>query len=229
MPTGIKETAFDARNYRQVIGELYASPGVGEAEIELARKNIEALEKKASEQCVALYKLEVQFGRDHHVDGTPTYGMLTLWESGTKLHGGGDALLYTCPSKHMGRGTCEGVIPDSMNGRSIVVCPHCLTAWKNTELIGQTYYRLPIQKWAEVVHKWFIRLNMNADIRVKYFYEDIRKATAKEQAKDLQGEALERARSQAQRKVRIYPLANILRDVNAGADMYNRILAFLKE
>jgi hypothetical protein len=101
-------------------------------------------------------------------------------------------------------------------------------AWKNVDLIGHTYYNLPIAKWAEVVHRRFLRLNMNADIRVKYFYQDIRVASAKEHAKEMRGELLEKARSDAQRISRVYPLANIIKDVNAGADAYTRILDFLK-
>lgn len=226
----VKQKGFDARAFRQVATDLYASPDVGDAElaVTLAKRNVEELERRALEKKVALYKIEIQFGRDHHVNGTPTYGMLTLWESGTKLHGGGDALLYVCPSKTLKLGDCEGVIPDAMNGRSVVVCPHCMVAWKNADLVGQVYYRLPITKWAEVVHRWFVRLNMNADIRVKYFYQDIRVASEKEQAKELRGELLEKARSASQRVSRVYPLENIVRDVNAGADMYNRILAFLR-
>jgi hypothetical protein len=224
------ETAFDARAFREVAKDLCVSAAFadGDVAVEMAKKNIEALEREAAEKHVALYKVEVQFGSKHHVDGQPTYGMLTLWESGTKLHGGGDALLYICPGKEKRVSNCEGVIPDTMLGRAVVVCPHCLTAWPNTQLIGQIYYRLPIQKWAEVVHRWFVRLNMNADIRVKYFYQDIRVASEKEQAKELRGELLESARSQAQRVSRVYPLENIIKDVSAGADMYNRILAFMR-
>lgn len=224
----IKPTAFDANDYRKVMGDLYASPAVSDTEIEIARKNMEQLEKEAADKQVALYKLEIQFGKDHHVNGTPTYGMLTIWESGTKLHGGGDAMLYICPGKRLKRNDCEAVIPDAVNGRSIVVCPTCLTPWRNTEIIGQLFFRLPIQRWAEVIHHWFLRLDMNADIRVKYFYQDIRLVSEREQEKELRGELLEKARSAGQRITRIYPLANIIKDVNAGASMYNRILDFLR-
>lgn len=224
----VKQTKYDQADFRKVVGDLYASAAVTEDEVAAAKKNMELLEKEASSKLVALYKLEVQFGSKHHIDGTPTYGMLTVWENGTKLHGGGDALLYACPSKHLKVGTCEAIIPDAVNGRSVVVCPECLVAWKNEQLIGQTYYRLPINIWADVVYSWFLRLNMNADIRVKYFYQDIRKAADAEQNKEMRGEALERARSDSQRITRIYPLCNIVKDVTAGADTRNRILSFLK-
>jgi len=227
---GTRETTFDARAYREVAKDLCVSPELLDSDlaVTLAKKNIELLEKQASEKKLALYKIEVQFGKNHHVDGQLTYGMLTLWESGTKLHGGGDALLYVCPGKELGRNDCTGVIPDALLGRAVTVCPHCTTAWRREEIIGQIYYRLPIQKWAEVVHRWFVRLNMNADLRVKYFYQDIRAVSDKEQEKQLKGELLEKARSSSQRVSRVYPLENIVRDVSAGADMYTRILSFLK-
>ena len=225
---GVKQTTVGTPGFRQVMGDLYASAAVTDEQVANAKKDLEALEKQAASKCVAFYKIEVQFGKNHHINGTPTYGMVTIWESGTKLHGGGDSLLYVCPGKSLGKNECESVIPDSVNGRSVVVCPHCYTSWKNVELIGQHYYRLPIQKWAEVIYRWFLRLNLNADIRVKYFYDDIRAITAKEKKHHIGGDFLERARSSDQRISRVYPLANILKDVNAGADIYNRILAFLK-
>lgn len=225
-----RETPFDARAYREVAKDLCVSPALLDSDVAvtLARKNLETLEKQAADKKLALYKIEIQFGKGHHVDGQLTYGMLTLWESGTKLHGGGDALLYVCPGRELRKNDCTGVIADALLGRAVVVCPHCMTAWRQEEIIGQTYYRLPIQKWAEVVHRWFIRLNMNADLRVKYFYQDIRVASEAEQVKQLKGELLEKARSSAQRISRVYPLENIVRDVSAGADMYARILSFLK-
>ena len=224
----INETAFDARAFRQVAGDLYASAAVTEAEVEAARQNMLTLKKAAAEKRVALYKIEVQFGRNHHVNGESTYGMLTLWESGTKLHGGGDAMLYVCPGKYMKRNDCEHVIPDAVNGRSVVVCPSCLTAWSNQQLIGQHAYRFSIQTWAEVIQTWFLRLDMNADLRIKYFYDDIRAASAAEQEKELRGELLEKARAAPRRISRVYLLNDLIKEVNAGASMYTRILAFLR-
>ena len=218
---------FDSSSYRD-LGELCASAAVTDEHVLLAKQHLEKLEKAAAAKCLGFYKIEILFGRDHHVDGRPTSGIVTLWESGTKLHGGGDALLYTCPGKHQKMNDCEEIIPDHLNGRGIVVCPHCRTAWKSEYLIGETYYRFSIKTWAVVIHKLFLRLGMNADIRVKYFYEDIRKAAEQEQHKELRGDILERARSEEKRTSRVYPLANIIKDVNAGADMYLRILAFLR-
>lgn len=224
----INQTMFKSQNFRQVYGDLYASAAVTDEQVAQAKKDMERLEQEAQSKQVGLYKIEIQFGKNHHVNGELTYGMMTLWESGTKLHGGGDALLYICPGKYNKQSTCEHVIPDQYNGRAVVVCPSCFTAWKREDLIGQLYFNLPIQKWAQVIHHWFLNLGMNADIRVKYFYDDIRAASDKEQEKELKGEVLERARSDARRPTRVYPLANIIKDTSAGADLFGRILAFLR-
>lgn len=224
----VKETAATTEAYRHIVGDLYAGPAVTDAEVAAAKENMILLEAEAGRKKVALYKLEVQFGIKHHINGFPTYGMLTFWESGTKLHGGGDAMLYVCPGKYQKKNECEAIIPDHVNGGAVVMCPKCLLLWKDVELIGQIYYKLPIQKWAEVMYRWFIRLNMNADIRKKYNYEDIRVAAAREQQKEMRGDLLERARSTERRVPATYPLANIIRDVNAGADMTKRILSFLR-
>jgi hypothetical protein len=224
----ISETSARPSNLLQVTSDLYASPAVSPQEIAIIKKDMENLEQKAAAKCVALFKIELLFERRHHIDGRPTLGALTMWESGSKLHGGGDALMYVCPGKSLGRNACEGVIPDAYLGHGVVVCPYCYTAWKSDLLIGQIIYRLSIHKWAEVVHRWFIVLGMNADLRLKHFYQDIRVAAEKEQARQLKGELLDKARSHPQRIARVYRLADLMKDVNAGADMYNRILDFLR-
>lgn len=226
----IQHTPFDARDFRNVAGDVYVSQNISDSDlvVRLARENVSALEKKAAEKQVALYRIEVQFGRNHHVCGGNTYGMITLWESGTKLHGGGDSLLYTCPGKHLKRNDCASVIPGVLGGGAIVVCPSCALAWNRDDLVGQTYYRLPIQKWAYVVHRQFVRLSMNADICVKYFYDDIRAVSEEEQLRGLKGDLLGKARGVGRRVSRVYPLDNIIKDVNGGADLYTRFLAFLR-
>lgn len=232
MPANVQETQLSPKyapeDYRHVEGDLYASPAVSEEDLAKWRQSMRFLETESASKKLAKFKLEVQFGRDHHVDGRPTPGVLTIWESGSKLHGGGDALLYVCPGKYNKVSTCDGVIPDALNGRAVVICPHCMTAWKDVDLIGQRFLRVPIVKWADAIYYWFIKLHLNSDIRVKYFYDDIRKASEHEQMKQLKGEVLEKARSDARRSTRIYPLQHIIKDVNAGADLHKRILAFLR-
>lgn len=173
---------------------------------------------------VGKYKVEVLLGRGMRMDGTPFPGVLTLWESGNQLHGGGDSMLYVCPGKD-----CHGVIPESLNESTLVACPKCNNVWKCTELTGQIFFRLPVKKWAEVILTWMTRLDLNTDLRIKYNYDDIRAATSKEQEKDMGGEILDKVRSNERRVVKTYPLAHIIKDTSAGADLYGRILAFLRD
>jgi hypothetical protein len=102
-------------------------------------------------------------------------------------------------------------------------------AWKPEQLIGQTFYRLPIERWSEVLYRWYQRLSLDADIRVKYHYDDIRAVAGLEQEKELRGEKLGRARSTVRRPPKVYPLEYIASDVSAGADLQKRILAFLRD
>jgi len=79
----------------------------------------------------------------------------------------------------------------------------------------------------DVLLKWFLKLEMNADIRVKYHKDDIRNAARSEQEKQHMGDILNRARSFERRPCYIYPLRNIIKDTSAGADLRGRIHAFL--
>jgi hypothetical protein len=72
----------------------------------------------------------------------------------------------------------------------------------------------------------FHRLGASADIVLKHPREDLRVASAKEQARQRMGEHLARAR--AARVTVVYPLARILADTQCGADLGARFLAFLR-
>lgn len=219
------------------LDDVYVSPSVSDEELAAWRDRLKLFEGKGTDKPVATYKLEIQFGVSHHVHGS-TYGTITVWENGSHFNGYGDALLYQCPGQRLLGNGCDAVVdPEAtkilVDGKrrpaKVVICRSCYVSWKPEDLIGQTFYRLPIESWADVVYRWYLRLNMDADIRVKYNYDDIRVASQKEQEKELRGEVLNRARSSARRKPRVYPLENIIRDVSAGADLRKRILVFLKE
>lgn len=185
-----------------------------------------ALEKLLAEEGVARYKLEVMFSHKHTAHA-PTTGIVTWWESGSKLHGGGDAKLYLCDGVSGQKG-CGKFIPDSANGLNFVVCPSCQKLWQPEDLVGEIFYRLPLSLWADVLYRWYNRLNRNADIYVKYLRLSIRDAQKKEEEKKLRGELLTRAREDSQRLRYIYPLRNIIKDTSHGADLHGRIKAFLK-
>ena len=223
----VRGSQFTRSQFRKVDGtkSTFASPAVSDQELAMWRDTLKLFGEK--EEISARYKVEILFGARHTVRSL-AYGSITAWENGAKLKGGGDILLYSCPGKYQGMNGCEAVLPSGHNAK-IVVCPSCLVAWKIRDLIGQTYYRLPLQKWAEVVYGWYRRLDMDADIHVKYHYDDIRVATGRELERDRGGEVLWKARSSERRRPRVYPLENIIKDVNAGADLQKRILSFLQD
>lgn len=187
-------------------------------------KKQKALDKLLEEQGVAKYKIDLNVSKDWSIT-KPSVGALSFWESGRKFHGGGDCKMYICPGKDKGINDCEGFIPDTSQGLGFLVCPVCHNIWQGRDVAGEILARLPPRGWAELILKYYARLGMNADLRMKYPLVDIREAAQKEQEKQLMGDILESAR--AKRPVRIYTMRAIIKDTSAGADLFNRILAFV--
>lgn len=217
----------DEITWGEAKGELLASPAVNPEEMAIVEEKIQALDKLLGDRNLAKYKLEVMFGEDRSVH-KPFSGVVTWWESGNKLHGGGDSKMYLCPRKERAGMDCNGFLPDSCNGLNFIVCPKCKSLWRSEEVFGEVFYRLSMKKWSDVLLSWFLKLELNADIRIKYARDDIRRAVIHEQERKLQGELLTKARSFERRSTSIYSLANIIKDTNAGAGLHARILAFVK-
>lgn len=207
--------------------DLLATPAVSKEEMAIVEEKIQAMDKLLADKKLAKYKLEVMFGEDRSMH-KPFSGVVTWWESGSKLHGGGDNKLYICPGKERAGNGCEGLLPDIVTGLNLILCPKCKSLWRAEEVHGEVFYRLPMQKWSDVLLSWFLKLGLNADIRIKYARDDIRGAAFKDIEKRMDGEILEKARSFDRRSTSIYSLANIIKDTSAGAGLHERILAFLK-
>jgi hypothetical protein len=227
MPAGVKPVPW----VDDTTAELYASPAISQHEAAIIAEKMKALDKLLAEKNLAKYKLEVTFDDERSMH-RPFGGTMTWWESGNKLHGGGDSKLYLCDCnadypQFEGKG-CGAFLPDSANGLNFIVCPTCGVMWKNEEVVGEIWFRLPMQKWADVILRWFLRLEMNSDIRIKYARDDIRSAAFLEQERDRGGELLRQARDPERRSSSTYPLANIIRDTSAGAELRGRILAYLQ-
>lgn len=208
--------------------DLQLGSGITEEEqraIEARMKQLDLLLKSESRK--ATYKLEVMFDEERSFH-RPFGGTLTLWESGNKLHGGGDTKLYICPGKELRKNGCEGLLNDTSRSRHLLVCPSCGCLWNLGEVFGEIYFRLPMEKWGDVLVSWFIKLNLDADVRLKYARDDIRTVAMKEQERNIGGELLLKARSEERRSSAIYPLRNIIKDTSAGAGLHSRFLAFLK-
>lgn len=202
-----------------------SNPFLSEDEKEALEAQKKALDALLTTEGLAKYKLELLLGKDFSMS-KPCTGALSFWESGSKLHGGGDTILYVCPGKAKGVSSCEAFIPDDSQGYGFLVCHKCGTTWKGEEVSGQILARLPVAGWGQLLTKYFHRLEQKADIVLKYHPLDIRSAAASEQEKQQMGDRLMGTRNK--RHVRIYTLASLLTDTTAGAEIEARILAFIK-
>lgn len=180
---------------------------------------------EASEREGARYKIDLLLGSKFSLR-RPSHGMISFWESGRALNGDGDTKLYLCPGKTRNGDTdCGSFIHGHALGHTSAVCVECGAHWKSESLVGEFFYRLEPPKWAEVLAKWFEKLEFQADIRIIYPPDDIRSLAMTEQEKQRGGDLLDPARSR--RAIRAYPMLNILRDIGAGADLTKRMLAFV--
>ena len=197
---------------------------LSEEEVHRLKKKQEAFDKLLETEQKAKYKIEVMFRHSRKAVG-PVDGSLSIWESGTKLNGEGDAKVYFCPSKEMKRGDCNGLLPDVSNGMGHLVCPKCGVVWKEDQVYGEIFFRLPYERWADVLVRYYALTGNNADVYVKFPKHDVRAIAKQEQAKQLMGERYAKLRSE--KVLYIYPLKNIIKDTSNGADLYGRFKALL--
>lgn len=228
-------------------GDIEA-PALTDEDRDGIKQRMLAVDKLFAEQGLAKYKIELMFGlsRSGASRHQPIPGILQYLESGGKTHAGGDVKLYICPAKTFQQqglhecstpaheehklpapksSDCEAPLVFSRNGFGLIYCGACRQLWTAEQVVGEIAYRLPMRKWAEVVYKHFRTLEMNADIVVKFTYDDLRAATLMEQSRELRGDKLTPVRQN--RPTGIYRLPAILKDVNAGADLLSRFYAFL--
>jgi hypothetical protein len=200
------------------------APEMTDEEKYLLAKKMKALDKLLEDEGHAKYKIEVFFSRKRTLNGLSA-GILTLWESGTKFHGGGDSKVYWCPGKDLGKNDCAAVIPDAFNEYGFLLCAACKELWKGHQVRGELLGKWTIQQWAETIHFFYRKLEHNADVYLKYPLADLREASRQEQEKQMHGDVLGAVRRG--RQVYIYPLKNIIKDTSAGADLLGRFKAFL--
>lgn len=173
------------------------------------------------ESIKARFKVEFFAGKDRSVD-KPFRGSVLVFRSGTALHGGGDEIVYPCVDP-----ACPGFIPPELISGSAAMagCPKCQRVWPQAKLTEMFLAILPVQKWAYVLSRYFVRLGHDADLYMKFAPVDIRKSTVLEKSTDRGGTELATARHR--RQPVIYPLVNIYKDLSAGADLEHRFRAFL--
>jgi len=191
---------------------------------------------------LAKYKIELHFGKDRRPHGLCT-GALTIWESGLRLHGGGDDKMYWCGYK-----ACGKPMASSNFGYAHVVCPWChkeqfldmlikedhvkelIRDGKPTmglenlpSVIGEKYFKLYPQGIADILVTTFNDLGRNADFYIKYHPLDMRYDPKHETTRDMN--KLDVAR--IKREPVIYSLKRLLIDLSTGSDLKKRILALI--
>lgn len=165
----------------------------------------------------AKFKIEVTFGPKRTIHGPNLLG-IQIWESGKRLNGGGDDLSFWCQSLE-GKEGCWGVITSDNIRGGVAMCPHCKRMVNADLLTNMKIGRVSTKSLAGILEKTFRQVGHNADIYLKYDRQDIRvlameRLKGRDVARRLKG-------------MHIYPLKNILKDTANGADLTNRILAFL--
>lgn len=202
-------------------------PIFSQEEVQALEHRIKEIGLLLKEEKKAKFKLEIVFNHERSRDRAFP-GVLTFWENANKLHGGGDSKVYGCPAKDVGKADCEAIIPDAANSGMFLTCVKCGHIWRRDDVFGEVFYRATYQGWTDILMHWFKRLELDADIRIKYAKDDIRAVTAKEQERQRGGELLEKARSEDRRATAIYRLASIIKDTSSGADLRGCILNFLR-
>ena len=222
---------YDREKRGEVI-ETALSP----AEMETLDQKMKALKLILKDEIRATYKLEIQFGKNRTSRGVPFPGVMSAWLSGTKFHGGGDEKIFECPNPHCGAWILphqidQRTVVEKIDGReveefrSLSFCAKCARVYESKDTIGERVLQLTEQNWAYAIQKMFLRLNMDADLYLKYHPTDIRYKSAMEMARNMGGEEIAKARKN--RGLHIYPLRNIITDTKHGADLYGRIRAFI--
>jgi len=201
------------------------NPFLSAEDKEAVESKKKALDALLDTNDLARYKIEILFDRGF-APSKPSAGIVSFWESGSKFHGGGDALMHICPGKKLNINNCEAFIRDAGHGYGFLICKSCNKVWNGEQVYGQVMARLTYQGWAELVIKYFRRLEMSADIYVKYHPSDLRQVALREQEAKYSSDALDKVRGSRQK--RIYTLKSILTDTAAGADLEGRFQAFIK-
>ena len=197
---------------------------------------------KEGQKDKAKYKIEVIFSRHRSsLAHKPSPLMLLIWESGKRLHGGGDQKMYWC-----GYDDCEKPLSSDNFAYMHVVCPHCkreLFLDPGTKadhhaamirdgkcavellslpyVVGERLANLTPPKLVELLEKTWHSLKGSADIYLKFSPYEIRYDAETTKVIDN----LDKVR--LQRQPLIYLLKAIRRDIAAGSSLRARLTAMI--
>lgn len=179
---------------RQLLDALHGKGALGEQ----LKKDLEKNKDRAK------YKIEVQFLKARSSQAhVPNLFNVQVWESGRRLHGGGDQRMVFCgywPGQgYTGEEECGKPISDGNFGVNHLVCPHCRREMFLDENVKKAHIKLAMDEKQDVrglrkmpianplllgklspgpmsifLAKIFRNLDSNADIYVKFHATDIR-------------------------------------------------------
>jgi hypothetical protein len=202
---------------------------------EISRK-IALENKKADEERAkkAKYKIQVWFRSNRSMHKPVTFS-ISFWESGKRLHGGGDEMMFICrrhesaPSmrpfemaaaKVKTEKGCNNLISgDLAQETGMVVCPHCHVAHRLDQIGDSIMYNLSINQAAEKLAWWWRKIGSNADIYAKYSPTDPRTV--------MMSRNYNYRTAREKKGLTIYPLENILKDTLSGSTLESRFRAFI--
>lgn len=185
------------------------------------------------------YKIQIWFRSDRS-SNKPIAFSLSAWQSGMRLHGGGDEMMFLCkklptsknvmpselkfrtPTEHTVEPKLRGCglfIPgeNSVDGR--IICPHCGTNHNSEDVGDAVFYRLTVDKAVKVLVDWYHKLESCADIYAKYTPLDPRTI--------MMAKSYDPKTAREKKGLTIYPWKNILEDTSNGSTLESRFKAFI--
>ena len=181
----------------------------------------------------AKYKIELHFNKGRTTSG-PNVAAITIFQSGCRLNGEGDEMVYICAERDRGLALnapgvkdrpvikgyagCGKIIEGDRIRGGIAICPcekNNMIASEN--LTSTLLVNLTTEKLSAMVADIFRRLNSDADIYIKYHPTDLR-VEAMNNVHNLD-------KGRMSRGLTIYPLANIIKDTIDGTSVETRFKA----
>lgn len=200
--------------------------------MEQVKKEVEAGAEETKK--AGKYKIQIMFKSDRS-DRAPIAFSLSFWESGKRLHGGGDEMMFVCrrhqdaprvgpgdivrPSQLASPNGCGNLIPGDMISGNVAICPHCNSRHLTSQIGDSVFYRAGAEEAAAIIANWWRRLECSADLFAKYLPADPRTAYMRSTEGVLKARRL--------RGLTIYPLARIIKDTSSGATVESRFKAFI--
>ncbi len=192
-----------------------------------AVKSAEEMAKRAE------HKIQIWF-RSTRSMHKPVAFTLSFWESGKRMHGGGDEMMFICRRHNTApklkpfdmamaktksvRG-CDNLIPGGLADSGVIVCPHCHVKHRPDQIGDSIFYRTTIDQAADIIAMWWRKLGGRADLYAKYNPQDPRSI--------MMAQNYDYRTAREKKGLTIYPLQNILKDTLNGATLESRIKAFI--